>query len=251
MGLNKKVNAGGVFLRVLDGSIIRKSEKGGAGLELYKTKNPQTDEPVEYYIERFSSIDGKLVKFDRVEKEEHKIYGWNLHLLDDVEMILSLKDNSPVTNRVLKMLENVDLDKRLTIEVWKDADGKQVIQFKQPDEDGNLQNIKQAYFRNKDGEGNLPEPKKIAGKWNYSAQDEALYEAAMAYLKTINESGADALAEYRDNVANQVEAGTYTHHETENPQSEVKVTTEDLKANSAGAGAGSGAGDPNDDDIPF
>lgn len=200
MGLNKPIPAGGVFLRILDGSIVQKSKTEKPGWELYQTINPTTQTPVEYWIERYKDIDGLLVKVERVEKPEDKVFGWKLHLLDDVEMLLDFKDGSPTTRRMLAILPNVDLDKKLTIRVFKDKEGYNAIYFHQ---DG----VKVEQYWNKE---TLPAPKMIAGKANYSEAEAIVHEETLRLIEGINARGSACLAAYHDSIREAVESGTYT-----------------------------------------
>lgn len=164
----------GRFVKIIDGSLCEKSKTQlNEKYELFKTKNPQTDEPVEYYIRRYKKIEGKIESLERVELEGSKIYGWNLHMSDDDgNFSIFFKDDARVTDRLLKVFENIDLDNEVTISVWKDAEGKPAITFEQ---DG--QNVPQKWVGGQ--EGNLPQPKKSKGKWDYSAVGEFLYNNAM------------------------------------------------------------------------
>jgi hypothetical protein len=160
---------GGRFLKILDGNIVERSKTQQDGFELYKTKNPQTGEDVEYYIRRYAAVAGNFARLERVERPENQIFGYNLVLNDEEgEFTLFLKDKARTTNRFLKVFENLDLDKEIRIDVWKDRDGNTAITFKQ---DG--QNISQKWDKNSFPENAQPE--QVMGKWDYSAQDKFLY----------------------------------------------------------------------------
>lgn len=158
---------GGRFLKILDGSIVERSKTEQPGYEKYSTTNPSNGQAVEYFIKRYSAIEGNFARLERKEIPEHQIFGYNLTLTDeDGEFTLFLKDRARTTNRFLKLFENLDLKAPIRIDVWKDRDGNTAITFKQ-----NGQNISQ--FWNKE---NLPEPEEVMGKWDYSAQDKHLYK---------------------------------------------------------------------------
>lgn len=164
----------GRYVKIVDGSLCEKSKTQlTEKYELFQTKNPQTDEPVEYYIRRYKKISGLIDSLERVELEGSKIFGWNLHMHDeDGNFSIFFKDDARVTDRLLKVFENIDLNEEVTISVWKDGDGKPAITFEQ-----NGENVPQKWVGGQ--EGNLPQPKKTKGKWDYSAVGEFLYNNAM------------------------------------------------------------------------
>jgi len=177
----------GRFVKIIDGSLVEKapSEKNGVEIappnekyELFVTKNPETEAVVQYYIRRYKRISGKVESLERVEITASKIYGYNLHMSDeDGNFSIFFKDDAKVTDRLLKVFENIDLNEELTVSVWKDVDGRPAITFQQ-----NEQNVSQAWSGGVvDGkwEGNLPAPKKSKGKWDYSPISEFLYNNAM------------------------------------------------------------------------
>lgn len=170
MAFIENTGSEGNFVKIIDGSLCLKSSTPKEGYTLFETKNPQTDEPVSYYVRRFKAVSGMVTGLERVELESSKIYGYNLHMQDeDGKFTIFFKDDARTTDRLLKTIENVDLNEELTIRVWKDDEGKTAIVFKQNDE-----NVPQKW--NKD---NLPEPRKVKGKWDYSAMSEFLYNNVM------------------------------------------------------------------------
>lgn len=162
-------NNGKTFYKFLDGSIVEKSDEQREGFSPYTTTNPQTGEPVSYFIKRYKAMSGMIDSIERVDKEEHNIYGWNLNMHDeDGSFSFFFKDGSPLTGRLLKSAANFNLGEELMIKVWKNfQDDSQAIVFIQEGK-----NIPQKW--NKE---NLPEPKKRKnGKWDYSEQEDFLYE---------------------------------------------------------------------------
>lgn len=163
------------FVKIINGSLCLKSQTQlNDKYEIFKTKNPETEAPVEYYVRKFKRVVGKVDKLERVELTDKKIFGYNLHMIDeDGPFQVFFRDDSPITTRLLKVFENVNLDEDLEIRVFKGDDGKNGVAFSQ-----NGVNVPQKWYRNGE-EGNLPEPRKVKGKWNYSAIDEFLYNNAM------------------------------------------------------------------------
>ena len=229
MGLTKVTAAGGVFLRILDGNIVQKSITEKPNWELYKTINPTTNAPLEYWIERYKAIDGYLVKVERVDKPDVKVFGWKLHLLDDHEYLIDIKDSSPTTRRVLAMLPNVQLNERLTIKVFKDKEGYNAIMFQQ-----NGENVPQ--YWNKE---NLPEPRKIGSKWNFSDSEALVYDETMKLIPDINANGVDRLDAYHQSVTDAVETGHYT-----GPQADVISDADEFAPDTS-------VEPPEEDDLPF
>lgn len=188
---------GAKFLRINGqlGCIVSKSDTELPGYEKYDTKNPQTDAPVSYYIKRYKGgVEGRVVGLERVELEGAKVFGYNLHM-EDEEGAFSIffADDRPTTQRLLKVYENIDLDNDVRIKVFKDEKGHNAIEFRQ---DG--KNVPQKW--NGGADGNLPQPKKSKGKWDYSPVDEFLYENAMKnivpnYVKPERASAATASAD--------------------------------------------------------
>jgi len=164
------------FYRIVDGSICLKSDTERDGYELFKTQNPQTKAEVSYYIKRFDGLVGMLTAFERVDKPDVHVHGWQLTLSDaDGNYALSLKDGNSATSRVLKMLESIDLDKELTIRAWLDTKGerpKTAIVFTQDD-----QNVPQNYDAT-----SLPKPKERPnGKMDYSESEDFLYDIGVGF----------------------------------------------------------------------
>lgn len=197
MGLHKPSRTGGVFLNITDGNLVRKSKTPQDGFEEYTTINPQTGEPVKYYVERFANLDGYLVHLERVDKPDLHIYGWKLHLLDDAEYLIDFKEDAVTTRRMQCVLRNIDLDKMVNIKVFKDKDGYNAIMFEQ---DG----VNIAQHWNKE---NLPEPVQRRGKWDYTERADFLYNDTLEYAKVINEAGEARLNAYRAQVTAEVQAG--------------------------------------------
>ncbi len=171
-----KRQTNGVYLRIVDGSIVRTSDVEKEGYDLFVTKNPTTNQEVRYWIERFERVTGTLVGFSRVDKPDKHIHGWQMTLRDDTDYHLSLSDNRSTTTRVLKMLRCVDLTKPLEVGVWKDGEGKTAIVFKQ---DG--QNVPQNFDKT-----NLPPPKQRPnGKYDFSESEDILYQDAMEFSREL------------------------------------------------------------------
>lgn len=178
MGAITQRQSSATFYRIIDGSICLKSDNSRDGYELYETINPTNKQPVSYYIKRFDGLVGFLTAFERVDKPDKQVHGWQLTLSDeDGNYALSLKDKNSATSRVLKMLRSVDLAKPLTVRAWLDTKGerpKTAIKFEQDGE-----NVPQAYEK-----GELPEPKeRPGGKLDWSDQEDKLYTDAIEFGK--------------------------------------------------------------------
>ena len=176
MGAITQRQSSAQFYRIIDGSICLKSDNERDGYELFTTQNPQTKATVSYYIKRFDGLVGYLTAFERVDKPDKQVHGWQLTLSDeDGNYCLSLKDKNSATSRVLKMLKSVDLAKPLTIRAWLDTKGdrpKTAIKFEQDE-----QNVPQAYEKDE-----LPPPKERPnGQLDWSAQEDKLYADAIAF----------------------------------------------------------------------
>jgi hypothetical protein len=192
----------GKFLKLLEGCIVSKSTTPKEGYEEYNTKNPQTDEPVKYYIKKYKGgVEGKITRLERVELEGVKVFGWNLHMADDDgEFSIFFKDDKVTTERLLKMFESINLDEDVLVKVWKDEQGWAVLNLLQ-----NGENVPQKW--NKD---NLPEPKKVKGRWDYSGVSEFLYNNAIEnILPQFAEAQAEADAK-RAERAEKANAATAT-----------------------------------------
>lgn len=168
-----KRESSGVYLRIVDGSIVKTSNVEQPGYELFTTRNPQTGQDVKYWIDRLD-LKGHLTGFARVDKPDKHIHGWQLTI--DGNEHLSLNDKRYTTTRVLKMLRNVNLDKELEIRVWKDGEGKTAIAFKQDGE-----NVPQKWDKS-----NLPEPEQRAnGQLDRSKSEDILYQDALEFSKEL------------------------------------------------------------------
>lgn len=180
MGAITQRQSSAQFYRIVDGSICLKSDTERDGYELFTTQNPQTKQPVSYYIKRFDGLQGFLTAFDRVDKPDKQVHGWQLTLSDeDGNYALSLKDNNSATTRVLKMLRSVDISKPLTVRAWMDTKGerpKTAIKFEQ---DG--ANVPQNFDAS-----NLPKPKERPnGKLDFSESEDVLYQDAIEFGKLL------------------------------------------------------------------
>jgi hypothetical protein len=166
----------GRYLRIINGSLCEKADSPlNDKYVLFETINPTTSEPVSYYVRKYKRAEGRIQRLERVELEGSKIYGYNLHMEDeDGAFSIFFKDDAKTTDRLLKCFENIDLNEDVTISVWKDEEDRPAISFSQ-----NGENVKAKWFTAKDGTGNLPEPKKVKGKWDYSAVGEFLYNNTM------------------------------------------------------------------------
>ncbi len=186
---------GGKFLKILQGCIVAKSDEEKEGYEKFETKNPQTDAEVVYYIKKYKGgVEGRILGLERVELEGVKVFGYNLHMEDeDGKFSIFFADDRTTTERLLKVYENINLDEEVRIKVFKDDEGHPAISFTQGG-----QKVPQKWVGGK--EGNLPQPKKTKGKWDYSAVSEFLYNNAMEnivpnYVKPEKASAAGAGSE--------------------------------------------------------
>ena len=167
-------NGGGNFIRILDGSLVRKSETAKEGYEEFNTENPSTKEPVKYWIKRANGgVQGLVTSLERVEIEASKVFGWNLHMEDEEgKFSIFFNDDRTTTSRLLKTFENIDLSQEVLIKVFRDKEGHPGISFTQ-----NGAKVEQKWVGGI--EGNLPQPKKTKGKWDYSGVEEFLYNNAV------------------------------------------------------------------------
>lgn len=178
MGAIAQKQSSAQFYRIVDGSICQKSDTEREGYELFTTQNPQTKATVSYYIKRYEGLEGFLTAFERVDKADHQVHGWQMTLSDeDGNYCLSFKDNNSATTRVLKMLRSVDVTKPLTVRAWLDTKGerpKTAIKFEQ-----NGENVAQNF-----DQSNLPKPKERPnGKLDFSESEDVLYQDAIEFGK--------------------------------------------------------------------
>lgn len=161
----------GTFIKILEGCLVMKSDSPQEGYEEYNTTNPRTDEPVKYYVKRLKGgISGKITRLERVELEGSDIFGYNLHMEDEEgPFSIFFRDDKTPTERLLKTFENINLDEEVHIKVFKDEKGYPAIMISQ-----NGQKVPQKWDKD-----NLPEPKKVKGKWSYAEAKEFLYNNAM------------------------------------------------------------------------
>ncbi len=180
MGAIAQRNSSAQFYRIVDGSICLKSDTEREGYELFKTRNPATNADVSYYIKRFDGLCGYLTGFERVDKADKQVHGWQLTLSDDEgNYVLALKDKNSATGRILKMLRSVDLDRLLTIRCWLDTSGerpKTAVKFEQDGE-----NVKQHFDKD-----NLPAPKQRPnGQYDFTESEDILYADAIEFGKLL------------------------------------------------------------------
>jgi hypothetical protein len=184
----------GTFIRILEGVLAEKSTTEKPGFRLYNTENPETKQPVSYYIKEYKGgLEGKITRLERVELAASKIFGYNLHMTDDEgDFSIFFKDDKPTTERLLKVFENIDLDEEVLIKVWKDDSGHAAITIAQ-----NGQNVPQKW-----GKDNLPAPKQKKGKWSYEEAKEFLYNNTMEnIIPQFAEAQAEADAKRAERAA--------------------------------------------------
>jgi hypothetical protein len=205
---------GGTFIKILEGCLVYKSDNPKEGYEEYNTTNPKTDAPVKYYIQKLKGgVSGKITRLERVELEGSDIFGYNLHMEDeDGAFSIFFRDDKTPTERLLKSFENIDLDEEVRIKVFKDEKGYPAIMITQ-----NGKNVPQKWDKD-----NLPQPKKVKGKWSYAEAKEFLYNNAMEnIIPQFAEAQAAADAKREEKAAAATAGAEATHTGTDDSEEPI------------------------------
>lgn len=178
-GLIERTGQGTTYLSIVDRNICERSqqERTEKGWEQIETENPQTKKKTISWIKRHQGIEDVFItdiRWFEQQIENATLTGWNLRLeADGSTWILRLPLTQNSAKRFMKLADNIDFTKPVTIKVWKSTDketGKVSTTFCVYQ---NGSNIPQALNRD-----DLPEAKflKSTKKWDFTEQDEFLVE---------------------------------------------------------------------------
>lgn len=173
-GLQERTSGNGIFLVIKHHSIVQESKNEREGFEPVVVKNPRTNQTVTKYIKKYAGVEAMIKKiewYDTEQKYEQRYRGWKLFLdANGTDCVLDISFNSRQASRLMKLAENLDFSKPVEFSAWYDKkNDSTAFNVKQ---DG--VSVPQKYTRA--NPGNCPPPKeKFGGKWDYSDQEEFLY----------------------------------------------------------------------------
>jgi len=173
-GLISEQKTNRIYLQILDGSLVQKSKIEKEGYEVFKSIDPKKKETHVSWIKRYNGIEAFI---DSVEwyssflPDGTNLAGWKVFFNADGQNVsLQLPITSVAASRFMKLAENIDYSKPVTVKVWKDPNERTAFLVSQ-----DSQTVKQKYT--KDNPNGLPEPKQRAtGKWDYQDQMDFLVE---------------------------------------------------------------------------
>lgn len=187
MGLSKSSQqTSGNFVSVKYGSlIIQGDENSGPDFERLEVTKPNTNPPesVIKYVQRFGSLDGRIVNISWYDTEDtyegFRFMGVKIKIRDmetKEVFVLDLKFGTKPYNTFVKCMENLDFEKDVQFNVWVDKKtDKTAFLMRQKDQSGKWAPVKWKYTRENPGDCPPPKPKKPTG-WDFSQQTEWLYE---------------------------------------------------------------------------
>jgi hypothetical protein len=173
-GLQERTSGNGIFLVVKHHGIVQESKNEREGFEPVDVKNPRTGITITKYIKRYSGVEAMVKKiewYDNVYDDRH-YRGWKLFLdAAGTPCVLDIAFDSRQAGRFMKLAENLDFTKPVEFSAWHDkANDSTAFNVKQEGK-----SVPQKYT--KDNPGKCPPPvQKFGGKWDYSDQEEFLYE---------------------------------------------------------------------------
>ena len=209
MGLSKQSQQqGGNFISVKYGSlIIQGDENSGEDFERLEVTKPNTNPPetVIKYVQRFGSLDGRIVNISWYDTEDtyegFRFMGVKIKIRDSEDVfILDLKFGTKPYNTFVKCMENLNFEKDVQFNVWVDKKtDKTAFLMRQKDASGKWAPIKWKYTRENPGDCPPPRPKKPTG-WDFSEQTEWLYDKLMEVIipkvKELNPNEVEDEAEH-------------------------------------------------------
>lgn len=165
-----------LWLAVKHHSIVEESKREREGFAPVNVTNPRTGDVTTKFIKRYKAIEGFVRKIEYRENEfdSVKYQSWKIHIVNDEGKlgILDLSLNSNPGSRFMKLAENIDFTKPVEFSAWHDTkDDKTAFIVRQ-----NEQSIPQKYTRENPGDCPEPTQRGRQGKWDYTEQEDFLYE---------------------------------------------------------------------------
>ncbi len=175
-GFREDTGQSALYLSVKHHGIVEESKREREGFQPVNIFVQRTGETITKFIKRYKSIEGFITKIEYRESEFEgvKFNSWKIHVVDDEGTlgILDLLLNSNPGTRFMKLAENLDFKKTVEFRAWHDQkDDKTAFVVCQ-----NGQSIKQKYTAENPGECPPPEQRGRQGKWDFTAQEDFLYE---------------------------------------------------------------------------
>lgn len=179
-GLQEATATGTKYIQIKHHSICEESREPREGFEAVEVQNPRTKESITKYIKKYKGVEGLVCKIEWYEREyeDTAFRGWKLHLdAAGVPCVLDLPFSSRAASRFMKLAERIDFSEPVEFAAWYDKKtDSTAFNVKQ-----NGQSVPQKYT--KDEPGDCPPPtKKRLGGWDFSAQNEYLYDTMLSVV---------------------------------------------------------------------
>ena len=179
-GLQDKRGAGIKFLGIYDHSICETSKTPREGFVLVETKDRENVTHIKY-CHFYDRVEALITKIEWSEREWHgKVFrSWRLSLdAAGVPCVLELPVKSRVTNRFLKLAENIDFLRPVEFAAWQDRQTGNtafMVGQRENEDDEKAVSVPQKYTR--ENPGDCPEPKQRMGgkEWDWNDQEDFLY----------------------------------------------------------------------------
>lgn len=190
-GFKQDTGQSALYLSVKHHGIVEESKREREGFQPINIFVQRTGETITKFIKRYKSIEGFVTKIEYRESEFEgvKFNSWKIHVVDDEGTlgILDLLLNSNPGTRFMKLAENLDFKKTVEFRAWHDQkDDKTAFVVCQGG-----QSVKQKYTAESPGDCPPPEQRGRQGKWDFTAQEDFLYERMVnAVIPAVNAAEA-------------------------------------------------------------
>lgn len=186
-GLQEKRGAGVKFLGIANNSICESSKVPREGFTLVESKDREGATHVKY-CKFYDRVEALIMKIEWSEREwRGKVFrSWRLSLdADGTPCVLELPTKSRVTNRFLKLAENIDFLRPVEFAAWQDkTTGNTAFMVGQRvnEDDEKAVSVPQKYT--KDNPGACPQPKQRMGgkEWDWNDQEDFLYNLMVTVI---------------------------------------------------------------------
>ncbi len=175
-GFQEDTGRSALYFAIKHHGIVEESKRERPGFSPIDIFVQRTGETITKYIKRYKAIEGFITKVDYRESEFEgvKFNSWKISIVDDGGQlgVLDLLLNSNPGTRFMKLAENLDFTKPVEFSAWHDTkDDKTAFVVKQ-----NGQSVPQKYTRENPGKCPEPAQRGRQGKWDYTDQEDFLYD---------------------------------------------------------------------------
>lgn len=181
-GLQERSGVNGVFLVIKHNTICQESKTPREGFEPVDTTNKETGEVTTRYVKPYDRVEAMITNIEWSEREwRGKVFrSWRLFLdAAGVPCVLEIQYGSRVSNRFMKLAENVDFTRPVEFAAWQDrVTGNTAFMVGQREHEDDEKAISVPQKYTKDDPGDMPQPKERMGgkKLDWGDQEDFLYD---------------------------------------------------------------------------